>query len=393
MATPEAALKLEIARLTGAINRHRSGEGQARPPYSTTRTTYVNPSYKPPSSKSYVRSEHQASGVNPTTSSRPSSTTVRPPSGPGPSNSTPQDVTINGVVFESSKRSLVRKDIMPSAKPSSVARPRVQSQYSRNRLDGGPRTRAYKPKGPSRGHLKLDNTRRSYRSQRTHGKKKYIDKPCPRFTTTGSCNRGLTCMYKHDPAKIAICWPFLQGNCPHTAETCPLSHDSNPHRTPLCVHFANAGRCTRANCQYPHVHVGRREGVCRDFAVLGFCEAGIECSKQHVRECPDFAESGECPNKFCKLPHVIRANRTRKHASAPVPAVVPAAPVLPVDDNLVSDVAVPVLTVEDSQLGDEYISLTFNESEEDNDSGDDSDDEEEEGDSPSPGNEDADDSD
>ena len=140
------------------------------------------------------------------------------------------------------------------------------------------------------------------------------------------------------------------------------------------------------------MHVGRREGVCRDFAVLGYCEAGIECSKQHVRECPDFAESGECPNKFCKLPHVIRANRTRKHVSAPVPAVVTAAPVLSVDDNLVSDVAVPALTVEDSQLGDEYISLTFNESEEDDDSGDDSDDEEE-GDSPNPGNEDADDSD
>ena len=198
-------------------------------------------------------------------------------------------------------------------------------------------------------------------------------------------------MYKHDPAKIAICWPFLQGNCPHNAETCPLSHDSNPHRTPLCVHFANAGRCTRANCPYPHVHVGRREGVCRDFAVLGYCEAGIECSKQHVRECPDFAESGECPNKFCKLPHVIRANRARKPASAPVPAAVTASSVLPVDHNLVSDVAVPALTVQDSQLGDEYISLTFNESEDDDDDSSDDDDEEdeEEGDSPSPDNEDA----
>jgi hypothetical protein len=80
--------------------------------------------------------------------------------------------------------------------------------------------------------------------------------------------------------------------------------------------------------------------------------------------------------------------------------VVTAAPVLSVDKNLVSDVAVPALTVEDSQLGDEYISLTFNESEEDDDSGDDSDDEEEgespddeEEASPSQGNEDADDSD
>jgi len=136
------------------------------------------------------------------------------------------------------------------------------------------------------------------------------------------------------------------------------------------------------------VHVGRREGVCRDFAVLGYCEAGIDCSKQHVRECPDFAESGECPNKFCKLPHVIRANRARKPTSTPAP-VPTVASVLTADD-LVPDVATPPLTVQDSQLGDEYISLTFNESEEDEESGDDDDDEdEEEGDSPNSDDDDA----
>jgi hypothetical protein len=141
MATPDAALKLEIARLTGilrpfntlipflsqslgAINRHRSGEGQARPPHSTTRTTYVNPSYKPPSSKPYVRPEHQATNVTPTSST---SITVRPPSGPGPSHSQPHDVTINGVVFERSKRSLVRKD---SASIPSFAQPFVQRHSS-----------------------------------------------------------------------------------------------------------------------------------------------------------------------------------------------------------------------------------------------------------------------
>jgi hypothetical protein len=210
---------------------------------------------------------------------------------------------------------------------------------------------------------------------------------------TGSCNRGLTCAYKHDPTKIAICWPYLQNNCPYTSETCALSHDSNAHRTPLCVHFANAGRCTRAKCLYPHVRVGRRDGVCRDFAVLGYCEAGIECSKQHVRECPDFAESGECPNKFCKLPHVIRANRVRKPGSVPVPAAdaVSSAPV--VADDLVSAAAAPTLTAEDGQLGDEYISLIFNESEEYEDSSDDededNDDNQEEDTTPSPCDEDA----
>lgn len=93
----------------GAINRHRSGQGQVRPPPSATRTTYINPSYKAPSSRAYIRPENQAASAAPSTSSRPS-TTVRPPSGPGPSISQPHDVTIDGVVFESSKRSLVRKD-------------------------------------------------------------------------------------------------------------------------------------------------------------------------------------------------------------------------------------------------------------------------------------------
>lgn len=52
----------------------------------------------------------------------------------------------------------------------------------------------------------------------------------------------------------------------------------------------------------------------------------------------------------------------------------------------------PALTVQESQLGDEYISLTFNESEEDDDSDDEDegdDEEEEEGDSPNPGDENA----
>jgi hypothetical protein len=63
----------------------------------------------------------------------------------------------------------------------------------------------------------------------------------------------------------------------------------------------------------------------------------------------------------------------------------------PITDDLVSDVAPPTLTVEDGQLGDEYISLTFNESEEDEESSDEEDnddEEEEEGDSPTPSDDD-----
>lgn len=172
---------VSFIKILGAINRHRSGESQAPPSSLTTRRTYVNPSYKPPSSKAYVRPGYQASGTTSTSSSR-SSTTVRPPSGPGPSLSQPHDVTLNGIVFESSKRSLVRKDsasilspaqlsrnrhppVVPIANPaSSGVRPRVQSQFSRNKLEVGPRARIYKPKGPLRNRLKLDNTRKAYQS-------------------------------------------------------------------------------------------------------------------------------------------------------------------------------------------------------------------------------------
>jgi len=106
---------------------------------------------------------------------------------------------------------------------------------------------------------------------------------------------------------------------------------------------------------------------------------------QHVRECPDFAEKGNCSTKGCKLPHVIRANRNRK---PPVPAgslapdiadatsstVTPGSDAS--SDNVSSSQYVPV---RDARLGDEYISLMFNESDEESD--DDNDDDEEEEDS------------
>ena len=228
-----------------------------------------------------------------------------------------------------------------------------------------------------------------------------MDKPCPRFTTTGSypfiladvfliprtiaagaCNRGLTCPYQHDPAKIAICWPFLQGTCPHSASTCALSHDPTPERTPLCVHFANAGRCNRDNCPFPHVRVGPREGVCRDFAVLGYCAKGLDCEHQHVRECPDFAEKGFCGTKGCKLPHVIRANRNRPKTDSKAKTIsFNSGPIRAdsVAESSGSAPSPPVVTAEDAQLGDEFISLTFVESESDDDDADDDENEEHSG--------------
>lgn len=178
---------------------------------------------------------------------------------------------------------------------------------------------------------------------------------------SGICSRGKTCPYKHDPSKIAICWPFLQGVCQNTAETCPLSHNPTPERTPLCVHFAKNGRCKNGDdCLFPHVHTEPRHGVCRDFAVLGYCDRGVDCDKQHVRECPDFAEHNSCPNPKCKLPHVIRANRRTGLVTSGLteqqPHQMVTKPVDPSTDE--SDRQKD----ESAEIGDEYISLTFHES-------------------------------
>ena len=187
-------------------------------------------------------------------------------------------------------------------------------------------------------------------------------------------------MYQHDPAKIAICWNFLQGQCPNTADSCNLSHDPTPERTPLCMHFANNGRCTRDHCLFPHVRVGARQGICRDFAVLGYCASGLECDKQHVRECPDFADKGSCTTKGCKLPHVIRANRTRKPAAVtPVTDGSSSSPtVAGVSGTTDHDPDLPQMTTGSAKLGDEYISLTFVEDESEDESEEDEDNEEEE---------------
>ncbi|KAJ7210543.1 hypothetical protein GGX14DRAFT_451074 [Mycena pura] len=352
----EAQIKSEIARLTASINQHKSATSKP-PPRSNS---YINPNYRPPANK-YIRPSTTTVLKAPISQSRPTpSTQVK-------------EVVLNGVAFESSRRSLVRKDL---PKPSTNKTTTPQPPRPRPHFLTNPGARVYKPKA-SRGrrlgpvNMTLANGRRPFQSRRQTNKRlKYSDKPCPRFTTTGSCSRGLTCLYQHDPAKIAVCWNFLQGSCPNTAETCNLSHEPTPERTPLCLHFLNKGRCTRDGCPFPHVNVGARQGVCRDFAVLGYCERGLDCDKQHVRECPDFAERGTCATRGCKLPHVIRANRNRK---APAPAAqkstststsaltadLPTAPSL----HGVADSSALTVTAEDAQLGDEYISLTFNESE------------------------------
>ena len=136
------------------------------------------------------------------------------------------------------------------------------------------------------------------------------------------------------------------------------------------MHFANNGRCKNgSSCLFPHVRVGNRAGVCRDFAVLGYCDRGVDCDKQHVRECPDFAENGTCPNAKCKLPHVIRANRRRTATAPDAAASVVTSPKDDVEPDETTSSAItdvdmksPGPVAQDASIGDEFISLTFHES-------------------------------
>ncbi|KAL0065197.1 hypothetical protein AAF712_007867 [Marasmius tenuissimus] len=430
----EAQLKSEIERLTGiinlvygnssqfcsvtaTINKHKSGKPTQLPStgFSYRSNTYVNPNYKP--SNTYIRPTPGPSNL------------VKPVSQPAPSTNKPKEVVLGGVAFSSSRRSLVRKDLpKPAPSTTTATSTTTNSQFTRKSGHLIAATRAYKSHstrgrrgGAANRNMTLTNSRRPFQSvwltnsgtlthltilDRARRKRmKSLNKQCPRFSTTGapSCHSrhdnkpekvnserysplfprflspSMPLLLQHDPLKIAICWNFLQDNCPNDADTCNLSHDPTPERTPLCLHFLNKGRCTRQKCLFPHVNVGARHGVCRDFAVLGYCEKGLDCDKQHVRECPDFAEKGTCSTKGCKLPHVIRANRNRKPLSDSATSTsATTADSSGSPTGTEGERTIPLLTANDAQMGDEYISLTFNESESEDE--DEEEDEEEDGD-------------
>ncbi|KAG6374839.1 hypothetical protein JVT61DRAFT_4224 [Boletus reticuloceps] len=258
--TSDAALKAEIARLTGAINQHKQR------PRPFARSTQV-----------------------------PTST---------------RDVVIDGVTFESSSRSLVRKGLInPTLAPAEVPLKPIPQPTDFSRITHGhrlPTHRSYKPKVSSRPqqrrlrnrNMTLDNTRRPTQGRQPNKRMKYLNKPCPRFTTTGACSRGLTCMYQHDPNKIAICWHFLHGNCPNTAESCNLSHDPIRNVPPSVFILRTTGDV-----------LGR---TVRSLTFAWASDMAFVATLRYL----DFAEKGTCATKGCKLPHVIRANRNRKVPTA-----------------------------------------------------------------------------
>lgn len=131
----------------------------------------------------------------------------------------------------------------------------------------------------------------------------------------GTCTRGSSCPFTHDPDQVAVCPTFLAtGSCP-SGDVCDLSHELTPHRVPMCHHFVR-GNCTNDNCRYAHVRVNPAAPVCRPFATLGYCPQGAQCSNKHVHECPDYEEHGVCNDPKCKLPHIDRAGKRRAAAAA-----------------------------------------------------------------------------
>lgn len=227
---------------------------------------------------------------------------------PNTANTTPKRVTVAGVAFVRSKNGNLH---------------RLGAVTSKRQVSSSP-TRDY-----------------AYNSNRQPTAIKKKDELCKRFTTTGilcsggllcsrlpyssgtnfhslllgTCYKGPSCLYIHDPSKVAICKDFLQtGKC-SAGMSCDLSHEPSPHRSPTCMHFLR-GRCSNPECRYAHIRVTPGAPVCRAFATLGYCEKGAECEERHVHECPDYANTGVCHKKRCKLPHVDRAGQIRKAAAA-----------------------------------------------------------------------------
>ncbi|KAG5931262.1 hypothetical protein E4U53_001862 [Claviceps sorghi] len=148
---------------------------------------------------------------------------------------------------------------------------------------------------------------------RLSGNRKKVLQPCKTFSTTGSCPKGPSCRYQHDPNRVAICRDFLKDGKCSSGESCDLSHETTPERMPDCVHYAK-GHCTNPDCLYTHSKAAPSALVCEAFGFYGFCDQGADCAERHVYECPDFSNTGICKTKGCKLLHRERASLLRHQA-------------------------------------------------------------------------------
>ena len=124
---------------------------------------------------------------------------------------------------------------------------------------------------------------------------------CAHFCRHGSCTRaGSECPYEHDPGCMAICQPYLHGEC-DAPPPCVLSHEPLAQRMPVCRLF-QLGLCTTAACDFSHVHLGASTKACEAFSRGGYCAEGENCTLRHEMVCDAYAAHRTCAlGERCKL--------------------------------------------------------------------------------------------
>eukprot|EP00033_Pygsuia_biforma_P003863 GCRY01004231.1.p1 GENE.GCRY01004231.1~~GCRY01004231.1.p1 ORF type:complete len:760 (-),score=110.04 GCRY01004231.1:90-2369(-) len=148
--------------------------------------------------------------------------------------------------------------------------------------------------------------------------RKISKKLCRFYTLSGVCRNSGTCLFTHDPGKVALCEQFLkQGVC--RRENCALAHVRDPHRAPTCLFFLR-GDCNRENCAYNHIRPQHILPVCQDF-LNGYCPRGTQCTHTHSRTCVNYFIHGRCDDPKCMLYHPGRNNTSTEIQPSPLPTV------------------------------------------------------------------------
>ncbi|ORY93027.1 hypothetical protein BCR43DRAFT_362317 [Syncephalastrum racemosum] len=353
----DAELRARIARLSGAIEQHRTTANQyssrGRGYYSPVRargrghyaavpgrnmtlnntktsgTAAAPTTYSPPTTVASTPStSYKASPHRTLVNTQASSSTV-PNNTQTSTVTTPRKVVIDGVTFTVKGRKLVREGVSPL--PAAIKRGTHvlvrKSDKNKNRVAGSVPIlkRKTRPVRSKVGNMVLKREPEGYTRQGLSGKSLVLTSTqrnnnqahCGIYTRYGRCPRGPTCAFKHDPAHRAICPRFLQNRCKRGA-ACQLSHTPTPHIMPHCAFFQKGGFCSNEACPYPHVRVSTQAPVCRAFAMQGYCAKGLQCHNKHIHVCPEFAETGKCSNANCRMPHVTRRNNGQGKTEAVV---------------------------------------------------------------------------
>ncbi|XP_066596059.1 zinc finger CCCH domain-containing protein 3 [Prorops nasuta] len=226
-------------------------------------------------------------------------------------------ITIEGVVYKSSKNRLVRRSY-------TLKRKRLSNSKNEKFViaSNGKTLHRLKAVKNSRFSInsKLNLTIKSTGTQKLNLKRAISDKvkqrsiqilrnkmsknnqPCLIFQRFGFCanHKNGKCLKLHDKKQVSLCKKFLQGKC--LLDICPLSHDIGPEKMPTCKYFLE-GCCMRDSCPYLHVKVSSNTPICIEF-LKGYCAKGIKCVRRHDHVCPEYEKTAKCSKgKYCPYPH------------------------------------------------------------------------------------------